>query len=70
MGEHQQDQEHQAREEQHRQEEHILKGDEMVKYQSIIERDRPIVRQEEGPSMYRQVRGELDRKFKRISRRR
>ena len=42
----------------------------MVKYQSIIKQERPIVRQEEGPSMYRQMRGELDRKFKRISRRR
>ena len=37
----------------------------IVKYQSIIEQGRPIVRQEKGPSMYRQVRDNIDRKFKR-----
>ena len=45
----------------------------MVKYQSIVKQTQPItrkqertiVRQEQGPSMYRQVRSDLDRRFKR-----
>lgn len=47
----------------------------MIKYQSIIERSRPIVRKQERPivrsesgqetSLYRKIRSDFDRRFKR-----
>ena len=48
----------------------------MIKYQSIIKRERPIVRRQERPvvrpetgqeaSLYRRIRSDIDRRFKRM----